>query len=154
MAILALVTVFALVLPASATTDRVPFTSQASLLEVLGVGREWSSPGTVAHVRGWTGVYDDHSDEPLYSGINTIVANWNVDGATGLGRMWGTFRLDLYASDGGYTGTWVADMTGDERGWIGYGVGQGYGKVEGYQLRFDVAANGTSTGYIMTPGNK
>lgn len=158
---LALATVFALVLPVSATTDRIPFEADDVFTHYADPGESWDS-AKFNHLRGLVGVYETNSDNALYDGMSTVVINWNAVAppAFNEGRMWGTFELVLDENgpyDGGYTGTWVADLTGDERVWVGHGVAHGYGDVDGYKVRFDLAwtpTGDTVSGYILTPGNK
>lgn len=155
----ALVAVFALVLPVGAKTDRIAFTADDYAGPSAPADRDWYTPeGSMRnHARGLTTVYDTVSSEPLYDGTSTVVINWNVDWATMTGPMWGTFHLELDAYDGGYTGTWVGKFTGDQRVWVGHGVAHGYGDVDGYKVQFDLAwapFGDTASGYILTPGNK
>lgn len=157
--IVALVAAFALVSPVGASTDGISFTAEDHEVGGSPPDRDWYTPeeSTRNHVRGLTTIYETHSDEPLYDGTSTVVINWNVDWATMEGPMWGTFHLELDDHDGGYTGTWVAEFTGDQRVWVGHGVGHGYGDVDGYKVKFDLAwapFGDTVSGYIQIPGNK
>ncbi|HEX6302402.1 MAG TPA: hypothetical protein VF148_18275 [Acidimicrobiia bacterium] len=154
----ALATVFALVLPVSAKSDRIPFQADDVLYHYLDPGDTWDS-AKFNHVRGLVAVYDTYSDNPLYDGVTTVAINWNAIAPPVFdeGRMWGTFELVLDDYDGGYTGTWVAEVTGDQRVWVGHGLGHGYGEVDGYKVRFDLAwtpTGDTVSGYVLTPGNK
>lgn len=153
----AFVTMFAMILPASAMTDRIPITAEETLVTQIDPGVQWDS-GKFNHLRGNTLEYAVVGTSPLYDGTNTVVVNWNLVFPTfEEGMMWGKFTVELDEYDGGYTGNWVADLTGDDRVWIGWGVGHGFGEVEGYKLFFDMASTGTgvlTTGYILTPGNK
>jgi hypothetical protein len=157
--IVTLTAVFALALPIEAKTDRIAFEADDVSQVPVGVERDWFTPGESMryHVRGSTSVYQTDSDQPLYRGTSTVVVNWNVWPTFEAGRMWGTFDLALDEFDGGYTGPWVAEFTGDERVWIGHGVGHGYGEVDGYKVFYDLAWTPEGdhvTGYILTPGNK
>lgn len=156
--VVALIAVFALVLPVGAKTDRIAFSADETTVNTIPALRDWDTPdgSTLNHVRGLTNIYDVESDEPLYTGTATVVINWNLDWDTMEGPMWGTTNLELEGYDGGYIGTWVGKFTGDERVWVGHGVAHGYGEVEGYKVFFELdwaPFGSTDTGYILTPGN-
>lgn len=139
--------------PVSAAPDRVPIWGTESIVEVLDLGRAWTSNG-IEHTRGWTAVYRTIGD--VYStGMTTIVANWNIDSSTGDGTMWGSNRMRLDAYDGGWDQAWTAKWTGGS--WAGQSVAHGFGEMTGWQARMDVWVTGFGTdafaGFAFAPGD-
>lgn len=98
--------------------------------------------GSPIHLRSVAGRSSFMSESPLLRGTFSWELNANFD-ASGAGRAWGTFRLELEAG-GSWQGSWTDDRTKAEgvNAWSGRGrfVGRGTGgSVEGLQLRFSEA---------------
>lgn len=137
--------VLALALPAAAAQTKMPISGRDVSNGVLDEGTMWFSD-RIQHVRGWTAEYvtcgelkegNTCGDPSEYvDGTSIIVANWNLDTASGDGTMWGTTDLALTAFDGGWHETWVAKFDGGM--WSGWGVGRGFGDLQGMKIRFDV----------------
>ena len=86
----------------------------------------------------------------------TIVVNYNLDFATGTGTMWGTSHLEV-DPDRGFDGTWTAKFTGTDPVWVGHGRSKGYGTLNGYQQRYDLASaefGDVVKGFTFMPGNQ
>lgn len=151
----ALLTAFALVLPASAQADRIYFEAKGDG-PIAGSGPErfWETPNH-EHARDWHGVYSTAMTEgpmpEIYTGMEYVTASWNLNPTTLNGSMWGTAHLVLTHLDGGYKGTWVAKWRG-EGCWTAKGVGNGYGAVAGYTVKYDLLCDGSVSGYIVMPG--
>ena len=150
----ALAVLLVMAVPASAKTDRMPFSGEDHLTVAPHGGRMWVSDGIV-HVRGSMSEYDATSDSEFYVGNSSIVVNYNLDLATMRGRMWGTSTVDVAGYDGGFTGTWVGWFT--PTGWEGRGLSHGYGELAGYQQRYDLAwapFGDAIEGFTFMPGNR
>ncbi len=126
-----------LVAPVAAKPTMIPISGDDTGAVVLEEGRTWVS-GPLTHVRGWSAEYTTTGGE-LVNGTSIIVANWNID-ATGDGTMWGTTELTLTSGTGGWHETWVAKFEGGS--WAGWGVGRGWGDLDGMRIRLDVFATG------------
>ena len=133
--------VLALALPAAAAQTKTRISGVDDNMTVLDPGRTWMSDG-IQHVRGWTAEYDTTGGEYV-DGTSIIVANWNLNTASGDGTMWGTTDLALTQFDGGWHQTWVAKF--DDFVWSGKAVGRGFGALEGMQIRLDVWSTGPGT---------
>ena len=153
--LVALVVLLAMAVPASAKTDRIPFSGEDHLTVLPHGGTSWISEDGVLHMRGSMSTYDASSDSEFYNGVAYIVVNFNMDLATGQGRMWGTNHIDVVGYDGGFTGKWIAWFT--ETGWEGRGHSKGYGELDGYQQRYDLESalfGDYIEGFTFMPGNK
>jgi hypothetical protein len=139
--------------PAAGAQQTIPTSGADTLAAVVTGGREWVSDG-VDHVRGWTAVYGTTGDQ-YAAGTSTIVANWNLDLATGNGTLWGTADIALSAFNGGWHSTWNAKFEGFV--WSGQAVGHGYGDLEGWQSRLELQSTGPGTdafwGFVFDPGD-
>jgi hypothetical protein len=134
--------VLALALPAAAAQTKIPISGEDVIVPngVLDGGREWySAGGRIQHVRGWTGEYETTGGEYV-DGTSIVVANWNLDLASGDGTMWGTTDLTLTGTNGGWHETWVAKF--DDFVWSGWAVGRGFGDLQGMKIRLDVWSTG------------
>jgi hypothetical protein len=153
--ILALTTALVLSLPAAATTDKIPFIGEDTLVALLDPGTEWFSDG-VWHVRGWTGLYESTSDSPYYEGETVIVANWNLNLANGNGGIWGTSYIELDGFDGGFAGSWAGSWSSFV--WSARGAAGGFGDLDGWQQRYDLQQTGfgldAAVGVTFGPGNR
>jgi len=135
--------VVALAAPAVAAPAKTPVSGQDILSQMLDEGRTWMSDG-IQHVRGWTAEYETYGEPGAYvDGTSIIVANWNLDVASGDGTMWGTTDLTLTDTDGGWHQTWVAKFDGGV--WSGQAVGRGFGTLRGMKIRIDVWSTGVGT---------
>lgn len=135
---------------ASATTERIPVSGSEVCTEIAP-GRSWMD-GSVLQVRG--SVFDcTMAGDEYLTGTETVVVNFNLDLATGMGTLWGTFRSDLAAFDGGFEGAWNGHWLTFPR-WSGKAVGRGWGELDGSQVRLDlyVAAPGSLSGFVFSPG--
>ncbi len=109
------------------------------------------SPDSLIHLREVTGTARFVSESPLLCGWFSWEMNANFD-ATGAGRAWGKFRIDLDAG-GTWEGSWTNDrsrIVDGRQWWVGRAVfvGRGTGGgVEGMHLRFTEAA----TTYTLLP---
>lgn len=152
----ALVVLLAMAVPAVAKTDRIAFSGEDRVVEQgVSLARYWVSDDGVEHMRGLVSTYASTSDSEFYEGDLTIVVNWNVDLATGKGTLWGTSHLEV-DGDGGFDGTWTAKFTGTETVWTGHGRSKGYGTLDGYQQRYDLAwapFGDVVEGFTFMPGN-
>ena len=127
--------VLTLALPAAAAQTKIPISGRdVSNGPPLDQGTTWYSDG-IQHVRGWTAGYDTTGGDYL-DGTSIIVANWNLDLTSGDGTMWGTTDLTLTGTQSGWHETWVAKF--DDFMWSGWGVGRGFGELQGMRIRFDV----------------
>lgn len=152
----ALVVLFTMAVPAVAKTDRIAFSGEDLLVGQVLPGRQWVSDDGILHVRGSMSTYTSTSDSVFYGGDLTIVVNYNLDLATMTGTMWGTSHLEV-DDDGGFDGTWTGKFTGTETVWVGHGRSKGYGTLNGYQQRYDVAwasFGDVVEGFTFMPGNQ
>jgi hypothetical protein len=153
--VLVLLTAFAMSLPAAATTDKMAFSGDDTLVEELDPGTEWYSDG-VWHMRGWTGRYISTGDSPYYRGDLVIVANWNLHLTNGNGAIWGTATMQLDAFDGGFAWKWFGQWS--DFVWSAKGVAKGFGELDGWQQRGDLQSTGFGTdtvrGVTFSPGNR
>jgi hypothetical protein len=152
----ALVVLLAMAVPAVAKTDRIAFSGEDTLVEQGVPARYWESDDGILHARGSVSTYTSTSDSDFYGGDLTIVVNYNLDPATGKGTLWGTSHLEV-DGDGGFDGTWTGKFTGTETVWVGHGRSKGYGSLDGYQQRYDLAwawFGDVVEGFTFMPGNK
>lgn len=152
----ALVVLFTMAVPAVAKTDRIAFSGEDLFVGQVLPGRQWVSDDGILHVRGSMSTYTSTSDSVFYGGDLTIVVNYNLDLATMTGTMWGTSHLEV-DDDGGFDGTWTGKFTGTETVWVGHGRSKGYGTLNGYQQRYDVAwasFGDVVEGFTFMPGNQ
>lgn len=157
--LVALVVLLVMAVPASAKTDRIPFSGEDHLTVPPHGGTSWISDDGILHMRGSMSEYAATSDSDFYTGDADIVVNFNMDLATGQGRMWGTSHIDVDGYIGGFTGRWVAWFT--ETGWEGRGHARGYGDLTGYQQRYTLESamfgdvpGDVIEGFTFLPGNK
>ena len=133
-----LVTLVALtVLPVQAASARATFTECEAELTVAGFVEAAGPPvGPNTHIRGRVVRFEQVSDNPLCSGMITVVVNYNLD-ADGDGPKWGTFYWEAPLG-APYTGGFEGTFTGwaEENTVISSvrPVGQGYGDLEGLKL--------------------
>ena len=117
---LVLLVVLIVLAPAMAVAEKTPFSgTETSAGPPVDPGTE-SFPDGNYHMRGFTVVYDDVTDDPRVAGQNTVVANWNFRPAPPpvfwMGPMWGTFLIEN--DDGSWDGSWTGTRD-EKRTWIG-----------------------------------
>lgn len=154
-----LLAVLIVAVPSLASAPKTPFSGTETMSgPPIDPGIETFPDGNY-HMRGFTVVYDDVTDDPRVAGKDTVVANWNFKPAPPpvfwIGPMWGTFHIE---NDGG---EWVGSWTGkrDENGYsIITGVAHGSGDYAGLKghwtlsrLSPDPAAPFDITGWILEP---
>lgn len=156
---------------ANATTERVPVSSHlvdALVFDGRVVERGSQYSGTFqfrdasaqhwwegdAYLQGTAFVTYD-----LVSGWACTEAGCNVTG-----RLWGTVTMYPDAFDGTWQGTFTFYITSysyetENFSYEGKVVAEGFGELEGLELRLDAAADGTfsfpaitQTGYVLIPG--
>lgn len=115
-------------------------------------------PGTVTnpdgntHIRGGNEEFRVDATDPRVSGTMSVVINANWD-SSGVGPMWGTYRLD--SADGFWEGTWSGMRHAD--GSISVrNVGHGRGGFEGLKVWTTIefpslGEDGTMSGRILDP---
>lgn len=171
---LTLVVVFIVVLlavafPGSAQTVRTDFT-QVEYDCLTDPGVQWQQ-GNVMHIRDILHTNFGASDNPLWTGVNTTVANADINLSNGIAAIRGTASFQPAGIDGTWEMTWNW-IYGPGQG-VGFGsaVGHGTGGLEGktvflklYDLPYDPVieqvCEGTGTpegiifteGYILDPG--
>ncbi len=142
--------------PASARVTHLPFTTEDHLVSAVEGTTTVDGAGKI-HVRGTVWEMEVLSDSPYLAGSVTVVINYNLDPATGIGTMWGTSTGVPDAFDGGFTTHWTGTFTGDETVWTGRGVGHGFGDLAGMQQRYTVAwadFGDVQDGYVITHAGK
>ncbi len=107
----------------------------------------------MAYVRGMVLVYAETTGNAMLDGSLTVTVDYNLNGATGNGVMWGKETLAPTAYPGeGYTcsmvGGWVAGvMTAVDHC-------QGFGKhLRGWQIITLIQRESTLTGILFKPGD-
>ncbi len=151
--LVATLTSLVMVPSAGAVTERIPTSGVDVIVQLVDPGREWVTEDGVDHVRGWTGEY--RTTDALYGvGSLLIVANWNLNLATGNGPLWGTMLYEFPSANGGFEGTWTAKFSAFV--WSGKSQGTGFGDLQGWQLRQDLQSTGPGvdvyTGFVANPG--
>ena len=69
-------------------------------------GKMWME-GNILHIRGREHVNVDVSDAPELNGINTTVADAEINMATGFVEIRGTFRFQPEGIQGAWEGSWI-----------------------------------------------
>lgn len=151
--LVALVVLLTMAVPASAKTNRIPFSGEDHLTVAPHGGRMWMSDDGVVQVRGSMSEYDARYGGEFYTGDVSLVVNYTLDLTTMTGRLWGTNSIDVAGYDGGFTGKWVAWFT--DTGWAGRGLAHGYGELAGYQQRYTLTSapfGDLIEGFTFLPG--
>ncbi len=140
---------------ATANTTRVPVDGNEVLTEITSEG-SMAMDGSIASLRGAVWVFSATGSD-LIAGKDTIVINYDIDVATGLGTLWGKNWIEPTAHPGGrfdcsWTGTFVSTH------WTGNGVCHGVGSLHRWQLRLTIVAapGGTADtlgGFAFLPGS-
>lgn len=91
------------------------------------------SEGHMMHIRDYVHVNLNISDSPYLDGINTTVAQAEIDTRTGRASIRGTMRLEPYAYQGSaWEGRWVFIASNGLN--FGWAVAHGTGDLEGMTL--------------------
>ncbi|MFN2164365.1 MAG: hypothetical protein ACK2UN_20040 [Candidatus Promineifilaceae bacterium] len=171
-AALIVVTAMAGANPAEAATTRTPFDNINVNCVILSQTVWTSQDGTIVHIRDrvMDGAVD--SDGDYHEGTTRMVANANIDLATGYGSYWGTLEIYPYAYPGGHwAGHWSVQV--NEGKAAGIARLQGYGDLAGLLTKSDLApilppfpgyaylCNGNmpisaaqAVGFVMNPGGE
>jgi hypothetical protein len=89
--------------------------------------------GNVMHIRDYVHVNINVSDSPYLAGINTTVANAEINGKSSNASIRGTMHLEPYAFPGSaWEGQWVS--IGSNGANFGWSVAQGTGELKGMML--------------------
>jgi hypothetical protein len=127
-AVLVAVTAFASANPAEAAIERIPFDNINVNCVILSQNM-WVENG-ILHIRErvMNGVVESDGDH--HEGTTRMVANANIDMATGYGDYWGLLTIYPYAyPDGFWDGKWVMQV--NEGGAGGFARLKGYGVLNG-----------------------
>ncbi len=140
---------------ATAKTTRVPVDGNEVLAEVTSAG-SMAMDGSIVSLRGAVWVFSAAGSD-LIAGTDTVVINYDIDTATGMGSLWGKNRIEPTAHPGGrfdcsWTGTFVLTH------WTGNGVCHGAGSLDRWQLRLTIVAEpggeaDTLGGFAFLPGS-
>ena len=157
--VLVFLAVLLVAVPAMARAVKTPFSGTESMTgPPVDLGTATFPDGNY-HMRGFTVVYNDVTDDPRVTGLDTVVANWNFRPApepvVWTGPMWGTLHIE------NVDGTWDGSWTGfrDENGYtIINGVAHGsdtYAGLKGHwtftRLTPDPTAPFDISGWILEP---
>jgi hypothetical protein len=129
--LLALVLVMSLTFVASAKTNRTYFTA-VEYDCFTGMGTEPRMQGNVMHMRDVFHVNVDISDTPEFNGINTTVADAEINFNTGGMVIRGTLSFQPEGMDGTWEGSWV--FIGTKGKGFAQGVAHGTGALAGKSL--------------------
>ena len=117
----------------AAKATRTTFEAEAWIVGLIDPGT-LTYPGINRHRRGTVVVQHIQTDEPRISGDHIIVVNANVNDDTGVGPLWGTFRMEDGEGQVLWEGTWQGYQLEDGSSVI-YGVGHGSGDFKGLKVR-------------------
>lgn len=124
--------VFALlgVLPASAKVVKTPYTSNATMCDILFDEATFWVAGDIEHARNIKNIQYIHSADARMIGYQSATLNWNYNTKTGSGVIWGAYTTNVEG-----VGTWKGTVTGKMNEYRlvseGKGVGKGYGDLDG-----------------------
>jgi len=157
--------------PAAARTTRTPFDNY-NVNCVIHSQTMWVEDG-ILHIRDrdMTGAVE--SDGVYHAGTTRMLANANIDLATGYGSYWGTLEIypDAYPS-GYWAGHWAVQVNAGKAG--GIARLQGYGELSGLLTQSELApltpgelagfvylcdgnqpiSGAHAVGFVMNPGGK
>ena len=115
------------------------------------------------------------SDGPYHLGVGAMVANANIELATGYGSYWGTLEIYPYAyPDGYWAGSFSMQVNEDEGKVGGKARLQGYGSLDGLATKAELTpltpaklatfaslcggkqpiSGAHAVGFVMDPGGK
>lgn len=139
----------------SAKTTKVPTWGEEHV--VSGVGTVTPTVvGTTMSVRGEIHEAFITGSSP---GTQESVSNWDLDLLTGGGTLWGTSRLLVTGTGGGFDCVFEGTIPVGSyfTAWTAHSVCHGFGTFAGVQSRSDAVSapfGSTFTGYFFVPANK
>lgn len=156
-----LLVLLVMALQVSAQSTRTDFTT-VEYDCLTGEGEVWQE-GNVLHIRDRLHTNFDISDNPMWNGVNTTIADADINLKIGNAAIRGTLSFQPEGIDGTWEGTWVW-MYNRGLGY-GWGVAHGTGALEGktsfmkvYDAPYDpvieemCAGTGSPDGVIYTEG--
>lgn len=102
----------------------------------VGIEKTWIE-GNVMHIRGYEHINVDVSTTPEVNGLNTTLADADINLKTGYANIRGTFDIQPEGTDGTWIGTWVFNGTPGSSGYV-RAVGRGTGELTGKSIFFKV----------------
>lgn len=157
--------------PAGAATIRIPFDNYNVNCVILSQTM-WIEDG-ILHIRDRVMDGAVQSDGPYHAGTGHMVANANIDLATGYGTYHGTLEIYPDAYPGGHwAGSWSMQVTPGKAS--GIARLQGYGELNGLSSKADLSplmpadllafahlcggntpvSGAHAVGFVMNPGGK
>lgn len=139
---------------AVAKTEKIPVSGVSTIVGVESPGTTtWN--GSVQSVRGMILHEQNVTDNPRTTGLDRNVVNFDLDMATGRGKIWG---WGVHAPAAYPAGTWTCTFAGTfvDYAWTGKGVCHATGELRGWQWRADltgIEAGSMNAGYIFLPGH-
>lgn len=142
--------------PAAARATRINYEADECPLVPWGEPeRMWVSEDGILHMRGFLVENLIVSESPYLAGINRIMANMDLNPATGEGHAFGTVLITPFAKNGTWEGRFSTHVSPD--GIQGRAVVHGTGELSGMK-QFNHISNSdpndpchTDTGYILLP---
>jgi hypothetical protein len=159
--VLALVLILVSAVPASATAERKFFTGTTCPITQGTPDREWISEDGVLHQRGVALTSISTSANPYLAGLNSLVANFEINLLTGAVHVYGPAVLHPAAHEGTWVGHFSTHVS--PLGVIdGSMVMHGTGDLEGLILFNTISnpeapdpacnnVNTSDTGYVLIP---
>jgi len=159
--ILAMVVILAGTVPAAAMAERIYYTGEDCPIEFGTPVRQWTSEDGVLHIRGLPMTTRLTYDLPYLNGLNYIIANQDVDLATGAVHVYGTVEIHPYSGQGTWVGSFSTHVT-PEGVLSGRSVVHGTGEWEGMISFNEISSpeapnldcfnmNTAGNGYILIP---
>jgi hypothetical protein len=131
--VLAIVVILVSAVPASARAIRIEYTSSDCTVVPWGPPeRVWISDDGVLHQRGVQVTNSVTSSNDYIAGDMTLVMDFDIDLATGLGHAYGTLTIYPRAYNGTWVGHWSTHISPE--GLNGSATGQGTGDLEGMKI--------------------
>ena len=149
--------------PAQASGEQIPTTCTT-----VSIQNGWDVNGKETNdfwvgEDGWlyhhgTGYWQAHGDT-YCTGFWYGDGYWRIDDPTMQppfeGYLWGTFRIELSDPkiDGGFEASYTGQFVWEgDTIWEGELSGQGYGDLQGWQIRMSIWNGEVATGYVFHPG--
>ena len=129
--VLALVLLLSVAFTASAQANRTYFTA-VEYDCFTGMGTQPRIEGNVMHMRDVWHVNVDVSDTPEFNGLNTTIANAEINLKTGGAVIRGTLNFQPDSISGTWEGTWI--FTGNKGKGVAQAVAHGTGELTGKTL--------------------
>jgi len=112
--------------------------------------------GSLVSVRGMVVTEADESTSPFVAGTSTGVVNYDINLASGIGRIWGTDTKQPTAYPHGH---WDCRFSGNMASgtWTAKGSCVGRGALKGWKYTADLAQMATfvaATGYVFRTGHR